>query len=114
MKWRIYYGDGTTYDGETQEDAFNAPTKNVQLTKQEADNERGHSIRHGSDFHCWEGFRWGGKDREGLVDYIIHHQGPQKILLGREIHDETYQKICRQAVKDGCFCETKCEHFKEE
>ncbi len=114
MKFKIYYANCSTYEGETEEDAFKAPTVGVQLTKQEViDSVRGYSLRHGCNFHCWEGFRWGGKsDIFGLMDYYTFHKGPQKVLIGREIHDDLYQKICRQAVKDGCFCKTNCNHLK--
>ena len=107
MRFRIYYGDGSTYDGETQADAFAAPVLDVQIVKQEADNERGFTLRHGSNFYCWEDrpvARWSGKgDVFGLQDYYGYQTGPQKVLIGREIYDDTYQEICRRAVADGPF-----------
>lgn len=102
MRWRIYYGDGSTYEGETSEDAYNAPVLNVQIVMHEADNEFGFTLRHGCNFFCWEGSRWSGKgDVFGLQDYYGYHEGPQKVIIGREIYDDTYQEICRKAVKDG-------------
>lgn len=111
MRWRLYYGDGSTYDGHTEEEAFDAPVLpalfGVQVKKEEANNERGFTIRHGCTFYCWVRDpveRWGGHDDlVGLVQYLLSHEGPQKILIGREIYDETYQEICRRAVDDGTF-----------
>lgn len=113
MRWRIYYGDGAHFDGASEEDAWRAPVKasllGVQVMKQEAGNARGFTLRHGCTFYCWENTphpRWGGHDDVfGLSQYLLEHQGPQKILLGREIYDYTYQEICRKAVADGSFDE---------
>lgn len=122
MKWRIYYGDGTTLNGETADEAYAAPSVGAVIMKQEADNWRGYSIRHGFVFLCWEEitlsdgtytgiYRWGGKDDLfGLMDYYTRHQGPQKVLIGREIHDDTYQEISRLAALDGCLCDVPCDH----
>lgn len=114
MKFTVYYADRSTYSGEGEEDAMEAPTKAAQITKLEVPEIlRGFSLRHGSDFHCWQDGRWGGKDRDGMIDYILHHKGPMKILMGREIHDQLYQDICKQAVADGCFCEGECSHYED-
>ena len=115
FRWSLYYGDGSRYDGITSEHAFEAPTENLQLVKQEADNDRGFTQRRGSSFYCWERvirsdggpcklWRWSGKgDHFGLQDYYHYHKGAQKVVTGREIHDETYHEISRQAVADGRF-----------
>lgn len=122
MRWRIYYSNGITVDGETSADAFAAPSVGAVLLKQSAENWRGYSLRHGFVFLCWEKImlsdgtvleesRWGGKDDIfGLMDYYTNHSGPQKVLIGREIHDATYQEISKIAALDGCLCVTPCEH----
>lgn len=110
LRFKIYYGDGSTYEGSGTEDAWKAPSGcgdkgGVQIVKQEADNERGFTLRHGCTFFCWEETpvqRWSGKQDEfGLADYLLYTQGPQRILLGREIHDDTYQNLSRRAVEEG-------------
>jgi len=114
MRWRIYYEDGSVVEGETEADAMAVPTKSAQITKMEvSDNPRGFSLKHGSDFHCWENFHWSGRDRDGMIDYILHREGPQKILMGRAIYDKTYKTICKKALQDGCFCEGDCDHVQE-
>lgn len=122
MRWRLYYGDGSTYEGESDADAFAAPTMSAIILKQEADNPRGYSIRHGCTFFVWERIglsdgtileegRWGGKnDLIGLTHYWQTHQGPQKILVGIEIHDDTYHAISKIADTDGCLCNVRCSH----
>ncbi len=125
MKWRLYYGDGSTYDGETAEDAYAAPTMNVVILKQEdktPDNWRGFTIRHGAVFLCWQHITlsdgtildemcWSGKDDLiGLTDYWSYHKGAQKVLPGRNIYDQTYKELCKIAVSEGCLCDVPCDH----
>ena len=128
MKFRLYYGNGTTYDGETDSDAYAAPTMDVVILKLEdktPSNWRGFTLRHGAVFLCWERIhlsdgtilaesRWAGKDDlVGLTDYWSYHQGPQKVLPGREIHDQTYKELCTIAARDGCLCGVPCDHKAE-
>jgi len=124
MRWRLYYADGREYDGESSEDAFAVPATGIQLMKQEADCPRGYSLRHSAKFYCWEHIRmsdgpildecrWGTKnDIFGLMHYYMTHPGPQKVLIGIEIHDATYQAISSKAAKDGCLCTTACNHVR--
>lgn len=123
MKWAIYYDSGIVRRGESTDDAFAVPVRGVQLIKQEApSNPNGFSLRHGCNFFCWEQirlsdgtytdqWRWGGKgDVFGLMDYYAEQKGPQKVLIGREIHDQTFQDIHKQAIADGCLCDGPCKH----
>ncbi len=115
FRWSLYYGNGSRYDGKTSAHAFAVPVLNIQILKQEADNERGYSLRHGCNFFCWERvvrsdggpcslWRWGGKgDIFGLMDYYSYHEGAQKVLIGREIHDDIYHDISRRAAAEGSF-----------
>jgi len=98
MRWRIYYGDGLTYDG----NSFYAPPLNVQLIIQESDNKRGFILIHGQPYYCWDkDMGWDGKDEPGKHDYLMHTDGPVKVLYGRTIYDQIYQDICRRAVEEG-------------
>ena len=95
--FRIYYGDGTTYKG----DPFHAPAMNVQLIVAEWHAERGWRIVQGKDYYLWrEDSGWYAADIGGLFDYLATHAGPQKVLLGRTIHDEVYQEISKRARKE--------------
>ena len=129
MKWRLYYGDGSTCNGETTEEAFKVPTLTAIILKQAVDNPdnpRGYSLRHGCVAFCWENItlsdgtilpdcRWGGKsDWSGVFDYIGFRRGPQKIIIGREIHDDTYHEISKLADNDGCLCTGPCNHLSPE
>lgn len=131
VKWRLYYGDGSIYTGETEEEAFKVPTLTAIILKQAVDNPdnpRGYSLRQSCVAFCWENItlsypvgtileecRWGGKsDWSGVFDYIGFRIGPQKIVIGREIHDDTYHAISKLADNDGCLCTEPCDHLKPE
>ncbi len=109
--FRIYYEDGSIFEGEGTEDAMNAPTVGALVVKQEAPcNEIGWSIRSGT-FFTWEKEvigewgspeRWGSKDdMVGLSTYYRKEKGAQKVLVGDEVSDEKYQKAKGRAVRDG-------------
>ena len=104
MRFRVYYADGSHYDGETTEDAMNAPTMGALVVKQEAaSNITGYSLR-SSAFFCWEkrSQSWGGKDDHfGLSRYWATEGGAQKVLQGQEVPDEVYQNARAKAVDDG-------------
>lgn len=114
MPFRIYYGDGATYDG----DPFLAPTVNVQAIQVTADTPRGWGLIHSTPYYCWFGdgsawagggaasslsgeeFGWQGCDEAGKWDYAFHYLGPQKILFGRTLHDAVYRAIMRRATTE--------------
>ena len=96
MRFRIHYGDGSTWEG----DPFEAPRLNVQVIKQEHPNERGYILMHGRDMYCWfgDGFGWQGCDMSGFYDYLMASAGPKCVLFARTVHDEVYRRICAEAV----------------
>ncbi len=106
MWFRVYYADGTTFDGSGDDDAMAAPTMGALVVKHEAPcNATGHAIR-SATFFCWETYphgkgRWGGKDDLfGLCRYYQRQEGPQKVLIGEEVADEIYRRARAQAADD--------------
>ena len=122
MKFRLYYGDETVHEGETDEEAFWVPSMGIQIVKQEADNLRGWWDRCGCKYFVWERItrsggiqlkegRWAGKDDDlGFAHYLFTHKGPQKILVGIEIDNDLFAHIKDVAATDGCFCDVPCQH----
>ena len=110
MRFRIYYKDGTHYDGDGTKDAMNAPTMGAIVVKQEApSNQNGFSLRC-STFFCWEKAnkklgipeRWGGKDDIfGLSRYWATEEGEQKVLQGEEVDGRLFQDTKGRAIDDG-------------
>lgn len=127
MRFRVYYADGSTHDGDTQdfETVKTAPAARVLLVKTEAENENGWAIRHGCAIYgwcrlvksdgSWEGeYYWSGMDDLiGLANYCYTMQNDfHKILLGIEVPDKTFQEIKQNAIMDGCLCVGECDHVK--
>ena len=99
-KWRIYYGDGSTFsykDGVPYE----APPWNVQDIIQE-DPIKGLYHQHGDYYVFRENERrWYSVDWTGLIDFLAHEGGPVK--FGRTINTEQFRKIRTKADKDPDF-----------
>lgn len=101
MRWRIYYGDGSTYSDRDGLPEL-APNTNAQVVAREfPNNAKGYALMHSKDAFVWREGRWDGVDTMGLWDYIIEHQGWQKIILGRSIRDDTFWKCVSRAGKEG-------------
>lgn len=106
------------YDGDCAAHAYRAPNLGVQVYKEESEaSTQGYTIRKECAWFCWvdagdmiEGIvqepisRWSGKnDQAGLNDYIFHKGGPMKIIVGREICDEVFQRVMKHVHEDGDF-----------
>jgi hypothetical protein len=96
-KWRIYYGDGSTYS-DLMGAPEDAPTRNVQIIIQEH-IDTGWYIQPGDDYYVWTGDHWVGVDRFGLYDYLIE-PGWKKVIFGRTLTNTEYKAIYRQAQHD--------------
>lgn len=96
-RWRIYYADGSLFtfsDGTP----FDAPGRGVEVIAQEhADAGREYLCK--TDFYWWTGERWIGGDLFGVWDYLVD-PGPRKILIGRMIGSDVFNRIMLQATSD--------------
>ncbi len=125
MKYRVYYADGTTYDGDTQniEDVKNTPASRALIVKTETETRPGFAMRYGCDFFgwCkllksdggWEGkYYWSGmNDLIGLANYLYTMRGEMhKLLIGIEVADSHFQDVKDRALAEGCLCEGMCDH----
>jgi hypothetical protein len=94
MKWRIYYDDGTTFEG----DPFLTPARGVMCI---LDSHGQWHIDENKDYYVWK-FRedgWSGVDLFGLVDYLLE-AGARKVVFGRLVENSIFNKIKQQALKD--------------
>ena len=100
MKWRIYYGDGTTFDsddGATTE----APATNVQAIVQ-PDPDVGRHIINRFDWYFFdeESGEWFGVDWFGLIDWMMR---TGLVKAGRTIGNREYREILQRASDDPGF-----------
>jgi hypothetical protein len=104
-RWRVYYDDGTTYDG----DVWTAPCDGVQVLVQRDDAAGdlyavGRELLFDADFYCWrvEAERWFRCDLYGLFDYL-RSPGMKKIVAGRTAPRDAYKGALLRAQADPDF-----------
>lgn len=98
-KFRVYYEDGSTYDG----DPFDAPATGVQvITQEDPARTKGFRLFTSKDAYCYKDGNWFQCDTPGMFDYLMGHPGPLKVLFGRMmVRDEEYYKIVNRAKEEG-------------
>ena len=99
MKWRIYYGDGSTFDN-LEGSAFDAPARDCQMIAV-ADADHGWQLCRSNDYYWFLPAQesWQGGDIFGLWDYLIE-PGPKRVLFGRTIPNAEFR-----AIWDRCSAE---------
>jgi len=106
--FRIYYGDGTTFEGQAED----APADNVQAIVWNDPNRGSHHVGrivlHEYDLYIYsDPIGWHGTDK--YFDLIQHLQqgcgvgGVRAVLTGRWIPWNKYQLIVTQATSDAGF-----------
>jgi hypothetical protein len=101
LDWRIWYGDGTTFDsldGSPKE----APARGV-VCIAVADPDlygNGSYVHHLYDFYVLEKERWKGVDLFGLYDFLLDSG---LVKFGRMIPSGTYRQIIWDATHDPDF-----------
>lgn len=98
-RYRIYYGDGSTYDG----DPFLAPQTNVQVVLTESTAAvQGFTLACKHDRYYWNGTVWTPCDEAGMWDYLLMYRGPKALLFGRTtVRDEDFWATVTRARREG-------------
>ena len=98
MKFRIYYGDGSTYSG----DPYDAPRTNVQaVVNEESSSPTGFAVRTNGQVYVWRDERWFDCDQFGMWDYLMLSTGPKAVLFGRTMRNDEYWATVAKAQKEG-------------
>lgn len=101
LAWRIFYSNGSSFCNEDGE-VFEAPATGALVIVQ-ANESVGRTLLRGRDYYWFENDRWFGGDLAGLILYLVEHKGPQKIILGKFVADETFHSVIKQALDDPDF-----------
>jgi len=98
-KWRIYYGDGSTYSG----DPYWAPATDIQaIVMEDSTSHRGYRTVTSKDAFVYRENCWWGCDDAGMWDYLLNHAGPKAVVFGRTMaRGEDYFKIVHKAHAEG-------------
>jgi len=99
-RWRIYYGDGSTYEG----DPFYAPAQNVIVIIRYGPNENAlcHSISL-RGYYVYKNGMWDICDEVGYWDYMLNWKEPRIAIFGRSLKDKIYELILAKAIQDKEF-----------
>ncbi|KKR10023.1 MAG: hypothetical protein UT39_C0024G0002 [Candidatus Woesebacteria bacterium GW2011_GWA1_39_21] len=98
--WRIYYGDGTTFDN-TQGRPEDAPPVNVQVIIQ-PNRENGRQTIHSWDWYYRRDNFWYGCDTWGLFDQLLWNN-VTAVKQGRMMRSEEFDRIMKNAMADPDF-----------
>lgn len=106
LNWRIYYGDGTTFD-DSMGSPFEAPSINVQVIVG-YDRDNGRQMLHFWDWYYYRNDdigEWWGADIHGLLDQLLHDKKGEIIAVkqGRTLGNNAYQEIVKRAQADPDF-----------
>ena len=101
LRWRIYYGDGSTFDSSLGK-PDDAPAFGVQ-TVVEQDDSVGRTILAGFDWYYYhvESGKWWGSDIHGLLDKLLFRIEVVAISQGRNSAD--FDEILQRSIDDPDF-----------
>lgn len=100
VEWRIYYGDGSTYDN-LSGPVEDAPSRDVQVIVL-ADELVGRSMWHSKDYYWYDNGLWVAGDDFGLWDYLSR-PGWKKVLFGRTLTKPEFLMVLEKAQADTGF-----------
>ena len=107
MAFRVYYSDGSTFDGDPE----SAPGLGVVVIVQD-DPDVGRMVMARWDFYCWHQGQWWGHDLTGLMDCLAL-PGFNRVLIGRTVSQERWQAINAAALADPDFAPKSAERVLE-
>lgn len=108
MNWRVYYADGTTYNG----DVANVPIFEV-LVIVEVDKNHGRKLISNGDYYIWDDRRWLACDKETKEAYMARPGMEKRYLIGVMVHDEKWERIMKVARNDADFPIQTATHMYE-
>lgn len=102
LEWRIYYGDGSTFDN-TQGTPFEAPPTDVQVIVHPS-KDNGLLALHNWDWYYYQdNMGWRGTDTWGLLDKLMWVKGVGAVKQARTIEDSVFQNVLNKARNDSDF-----------
>jgi hypothetical protein len=97
LNWRIYYGDGSTFDN-TNGPPEAAPCGGVQFVAYNDEDNRPR-LCHDKDYYIFEDGRWFGVDAAGFWQYM-GEPGFKVVKFGRMIGDLKFREIAAFCFND--------------
>lgn len=109
-KFRIYYGDGSVYEGPVAD----APPVDVQCIvipdHRGTANEVGRQVMFTFEYYIYAEGQWMGiSNLIDLIDHLLYRK-VEKVLKGRMIQNDRYEAIIKRAHKDPGFPRKSAKH----
>lgn len=101
-QWRIYYGDGSTFD-DSMGSALDAPIYGVALIAERNRHQQTCYKIHGFDWYYRVEDEWQGGDLFGVLDRLQHGLPIEALKQGRTIGVDRYKAILQRAREDKDF-----------
>ena len=107
MKWRVYYADGSTFDGEGDGSIVPFGQRfEVQIIVQ-SDKDHGRELVHFADYYLWRSdkSRWVGVagDMSAMVALTKHTKEITCLMWGSQMDPYEWAEVQRQANTDPGF-----------
>lgn len=104
MRFRIYYEDGSTFDGNGFADACCAPTMRVQVcVNDQPTSHKPYTLQHSKDAYVWrDDGGWYGVDSLGLHEYMFE-AGKAKYMVfgGTMARTPEFHACLNRAIDEG-------------
>ena len=101
VAWRVYYGDGSTFDSSMGEPDDAPAWGGVRVLQHGVDG--GGAAVDGCDFYVYESGRWIGADLAGIFDKLANRIPFSGFIAGRWVHDLTYREVFKRSSQDDDF-----------
>lgn len=103
-EWRIYYADGSTYDGVVERAPGDGVVGIVRRDVDPADfpYTNGRELLYGKDHYWWSVDRWLGGDSYGRDDYL-RQPGWKKVIAGRTLPRVQFESVKQRMETDPEF-----------
>lgn len=108
IRFRIYYADGTTYDGPVD----HVPIWEV-LVIVERDPMHGRKLVSSGDYYIYDNARWIACDLMTVWQYLARPGMLKRVLVGVMVDSERWQETMRRARYDPDFpAQTALHHYE--
>ena len=99
--WRIYYGDGSTFEGRPEDAPAYDVQAIVQPDRRKGPGNVGSVVLHAWDWYYWREDlgEWWGSDLHGLLDQLLSRQPVRHVCQGRHCPSDRYVEIVAEARK---------------
>ena len=101
-EWRIYYGDGSTFDN-TMGAPEDAPPTDVQVITRLSKDDGILALHNWDWYYYQQGVGWRGADLWGLLDKLMYVRGVGAVKQARTIEDGEFRIILNRAYTETDF-----------